>query len=411
MMSALKPHDVGQPDSRTLATLLRPHHAREALARFCGARRHKIERMHFSASRPLAIDYRIWRPDGVEQTVFAQWIGSDAVSFARAETDRLQKSRRGQLRKGDTSALLGDTRSGLVLRYPGLDGRLPGLRMLHQAQAARDFAVRFPGVTAIKVSLRAHRLGKRAVLQFDFLGGQPRRAFVRLRPVSSLSGRRAYERHVALYKRLRGAVALPEPLGFASEFGASGFSALPGVVPTFKGGELVLIAGALYRLQRVRDLPIEHHSVADELSLLESWFDRVRQVFPDRSALFLAAFDRVCHDLLSLPNMPAVPCHRDFHEGQILVDGSDVGLLDFDTLRLGDPALDPGNLLAHLRLAAIRTDQSLPADEAAFLKAMELVPADRIIAWKRAALLRLAAIYSFTSEPPDRQRQLLHEVV
>lgn len=42
--------------------------------------------------------------------------------------------------------------------------------------------------------------------------------------------------------------------------------------------------------------------------------------------------------------------HRDLHDKQLLVDGSRVGMLDVDTLGLGDPALDLGNLLAHLDL-------------------------------------------------------------
>lgn len=47
--------------------------------------------------------------------------------------------------------------------------------------------------------------------------------------------------------------------------------------------------------------------------------------------------------------------HRDLHDKQLLVDvgadgALDVGMLDVDTLGLGDPALDLGNLLAHLDL-------------------------------------------------------------
>lgn len=42
--------------------------------------------------------------------------------------------------------------------------------------------------------------------------------------------------------------------------------------------------------------------------------------------------------------------HRDLHDKQLLVDGDVVGMLDVDTLGVGDPALDLGNLLAHLDL-------------------------------------------------------------
>ncbi|NIA69680.1 aminoglycoside phosphotransferase family protein [Pelagibius litoralis] len=403
--------DIGQPDPETVAALLQPDYGQKAFARFCGAEDYRIERMYFSTSKPLSLHCQARLPDGMEQTVFAQWVGTEAVSFAQAEISRLQKSRCGQLRKEAMGALLGDAASGLVLRAPGLDARLPGLRMLHSRQTERDFALLSPAVTAMDVTLRGHRLGKRAVLQFDLFGADPRQVFVKLRPVSSNAGRRAHDRHVALFERLRGAVALPKPLGYDPDCGASVISALPGVPPDFESNEPTLIAEALRRLQQVADLPVESHTAADELALLEVWCDRAATVFPDRAGLFTEAFDRVCKDLLRLPDLPPVPCHRDFHEGQILINDNAAGFLDFDTLRVSDPALDPGNLIAHLRLAETRTGRGLSAAETAITAAMHPVPANRISAWTRAALLRLAAIYSFTSEPRETLQKLLEDVV
>lgn len=42
--------------------------------------------------------------------------------------------------------------------------------------------------------------------------------------------------------------------------------------------------------------------------------------------------------------------HRDLHDKQLLVDDGRIGMLDVDTLVMGDAALDLGNLLAHLDL-------------------------------------------------------------
>lgn len=406
-MPALKSHDIGQPDAETIASLLHPDYAKDAIARFCGAEAHLIERVHFSTSRPLSIQYCVRLPDGIERTVLAQWVGREAVSFALAETDRLRKSRRSQLHKEATGALLGDPASGLVLRHPGFDGRLPGLRLLHDGQAARDFA-QLPTVSGpVDVTLRAHRLGKRAVLQVGSSGSAKAHSFVRLRPVSSTAGQRAYDRHVALFERVGGAITLPMPFGYDSDLGASAFSALRGGPPTFQGDEPAQIVEALRRLQRVEDLPVHRHTAADEVALLAEWCDRVCAVFPDRAGYFSRALDRVCHDLFDLPAKPPVPCHRDFHAGQIMIDGDRVGLLDFDTLRLSDPALDPGNLIAHLRLAGFRSGCRLSAVEAAIIEAMGPVSAERISVWTRASLLRLAAIYAFTSEPRQTQDLLL----
>ncbi len=412
MMTALKDRVTTQPDPGTIVALLHPDYGREVFARFCGAKTHRLERMYFSSSRPLSLHYRTLRHDGIEQTVLAQWFGKDAISFAKAEARRLQKPRRGQICPQGATILQGEIESGLVLRRPGFDSRLPGLRMLHDRDAAQNFLERHRwSATGPGVTLRAHRLGKRAVLQFDTSGARPNQVFVKLRPVSNRSGRRAYERHVALFERLRGAVRLPKPLGFDSDCGASSFSALRGAPPSFEGDEPTLITNALCRLQKVTDLPIEYHSVTDEIAILRAWCNRIHEVFPDRTDVFAEAFCLVYDDLHRLPDVAPVPCHRDFHEGQILVDGDDIGLLDFDTLRMSDPALDAGNLIAHLRLAGLRSGRRLRGAEAAIIKAMEPLPPSRILTWTRAALLRLAAIYSFTPERRATLRSLLADVI
>ena len=92
------------------------------------------------------------------------------------------------------------------------------------------------------------------------------------------------------------------------------------------------------------------------------------------------------------------PCHRDLHEKQILVTARGAGFLDFDTLSLADPALDAGNLLAHLFFAGV--------DENPL--ARELAGAN-VALWRRATLLRLAMIYAFTTTPHATIRRLLNE--
>lgn len=74
------------------------------------------------------------------------------------------------------------------------------------------------------------------------------------------------------------------------------------------------------------------------------------------------------------------------------------GFLDFDTLCLSDPALDPGNLLAHLFLAGI--------DEVPLRAAFD---GPGIGLWRRAALFRLALIYAATSTPDAALHRLLEE--
>ena len=60
-----------------------------------------------------------------------------------------------------------------------------------------------------------------------------------------------------------------------------------------------------------------------------------------------------CPEDFPAPPVPARPVlvHRDFHDGQVLVDDSyAVGLIDFDLMAAGDPAVDVANFICHLEL-------------------------------------------------------------
>ena len=94
------------------------------------------------------------------------------------------------------------------------------------------------------------------------------------------------------------------------------------------------------------------------------------------------------------PPCPPGLLHRDLHDGQILLapDGT-IGLLDADTLARGEPALDLGNLVAHLERFA--PDPAAATD--ALLDGYD-PPADtarRLGAYTDAARLRLDCVYAF----------------
>ena len=91
--------------------------------------------------------------------------------------------------------------------------------------------------------------------------------------------------------------------------------------------------------------------------------------------------------------------HRDLHDKQVVV-GAHIGLLDLDTLAVGERALDLANALAHLEL---RVDQGLMTAAAArvarraFLEGADPDPEtrERIPAHLGVARLRLAGVYAF----------------
>ena len=90
------------------------------------------------------------------------------------------------------------------------------------------------------------------------------------------------------------------------------------------------------------------HSVADEIDTLEHRLGS--------DSAMLSACKAAAKGLTIVSDRPL---HRDFHPGQILHSGSGIGIIDFDLLAMGDPAVDVGNFVAHLIDAEIRFDLNL----------------------------------------------------
>jgi hypothetical protein len=266
---------------------------------------------------------------------------------------------------------------GLRLLPEGTDPRMPAVAEL------------LVGGAAVLIS---HRPGRRAVLRTAD-------GFAKVVPA---------KRHPALLAATRRAEQLPvrTPTLVASdpERGLVVTAALPG-----RGlGELLATARAvdschsvgrlLAELHRLpgRDLPV--HGPVEELAVLDRWATRA-------AAWGLPP----AYPLVSLPptppNAPRRTIHRDVHDRQFLVacDGT-VGMIDFDLMAAGDPALDLANLLAHLEL---RERQGLVESARPLADAVlegyrpSAALADRLPFYRATAWRRLAYVYAF------RDRQLV----
>lgn len=384
----------------SLLALWRTGIAPSSLATLVGEEpRHiRLDRVHFPGKRPIQLNFSVRLRSGLVVPVLAEHCPEDTQVHATRITASLMKSRNGQRAGLARSGIVADVGTGLVLRRPGLDERLPGLRLLYDASTTREIIARATGRDPGTVSVRlvAHRLGKRAVLRITTPGGD---VYARLRPIKSGDGAERLARHKALWDALRpnAGLCIPEPLGTASEIGLSLFGALPGTAPDFRRSDCHAIVRALSTLRAIDLDGLPRHSGRDEAQLLHDWLDRCKQYRPEFARVITPRLQPTLDRLDSLDS-EALPCHRDLHEKQILISGGTAGILDFDTLSLAHPALDPGNLSAHLFLAR--------QDERPLRGALER-PGFGL--WRRAALYRLAMIYAFTSMPDAEVERLVTE--
>lgn len=357
-----------------------------------------LERTHFPGGRPVQLVLSAALADGRSKSVFAECCTKDPQSHAERVRASLSKSRNGQKAGFDPAAVGVACDTGMVLRRPGLDERLPGLRLLHDEDFARRSlrAVLGRDVGPLFTEIVAQRLGKRAVLRIRAAECE---VFVRLRPIKNGDGDARLARHRALWHSLTGRkdFRIPEPLGAMPEIGAAFFGVLPGESPDFDGPDVDAVARAISALQTLDPVGLPVHSGTDEARILMLWLQRCRDGRPELARRIAPGLTRRIAALEAVtPSLR--PCHRDLHEKQILVSGGVAGFLDFDTLCLSDPALDAGNLLAHLFFAG--------QDEAKLRARLDRAG---IGLWRSAALFRLAMIYAFTSTPDAALERLIEE--
>lgn len=168
------------------------------------------------------------------------------------------------------------------------------------------------------------------------------------------------------------------------------------------GAEHFARVGAALAALQDQDCPFAVHDLAAELGVLDTWRERALWA---RAALprgWIEAREGLEQAGGRLQAAAPVLCHRDLHDGQILIGERRVALLDFDLLCRADPALDPANLLVHLALRGLQglqgeSESNVRACAQALLDGYDRCDAPgfwpRLRVWQAASALRLALVY------------------
>ncbi len=155
-------------------------------------------------------------------------------------------------------------------------------------------------------------------------------------------------------------IYVPKPIGIISEFNmllqqkVSGDSATKLI--TEEGGVALArrIAESAYKLHQTRIPVRRRHTIQDELNILHERLSIVAKMKSDWRKRLKILLD-AC-DLLgaTIPESELCGIHRDFYPDQIIVDGPKLYIVDFDLYCEGDPGLDIGNFLGHLKEQSLR---------------------------------------------------------
>lgn len=332
----------------------------------------------------------------------------------------LKKPRRWQLTGGgDGEAIVCLDTLGMVLRMPGLDERLPGLKLVHKPKtfrrALRD-TILAPGHTVedVDAHVLGHRLGKRCTARMRYTTRDEATGLLTSSALIAKMYKRRGDRGGLVFELMQqlrangfgngSDVRIPDPLAYLAEWNTILMENAPGGALHDATGDALLggfaAAGrAIAKLHRCGIEVEQRHSIADEIALLERWVDLVDEIHESMASATAAGMARVREELRAIDDPPASIVHRDFYDKQVLIDRDDTILIDFDTMAMSDPAIDIGNFLAHVELARLQGVPVQADAELQFLAAYE-GPADagfsqRVHAYTRATFLRLSCLYAF----------------
>jgi hypothetical protein len=259
-----------------------------------------------------------------------------------------------------------------------LDAAAVAPRLAHALAESADARL----VELHDIRLTRHKAGRRCLIEYDVTltrGGRRESVTMIGKMRAKGADRATHDLHLALRaagfcEANQAGVAVPEPLGLLPELGMWLQRKVPGqlatdLLPKADGVALATrIAVTAHTFYGAPVPPQRTHTLADELRILRERLGALADAQPQWRARLTGILQGCERLAATLPVSAPRGIHRDFYPDQVLVNDERLYLIDLDLFCLGDPALDIGNFLGHMREYALRVmhdPQAMAAQEAA----------------------------------------------
>jgi len=197
--------------------------------------------------------------------------------------------------------------------------------------------------------------------------------------VGKLKRRATLERSYAILRAVHAAAggasfAVPEPLGIDTARGVFYQQRMPGrsvaeLIDADNGCEIMRRVGALHAA--VHALPVEAVRLrpsAEHVTAARADAEWVAFALPGEAGAVVAVEHDLVSELEALGTGTPAFCHGDPAIDQVLLDGDEACVVDFDDAAIGDPYADLGAMAAGLRIDARGLSRGTGAAEAAYLE-------------------------------------------
>lgn len=221
----------------------------------------------------------------------------------------------------------------------------------------------------LAVRLVRHKPLKRCLVEYDVLlrgQGEVSQAVTLVGKVRAKGlDWKTYKLCAELWKRgfsgdSRDGISVPEPLGVIPELNMWLYRKVEGepsgkVLASKLGTALARrIAQAAHKIHTCAVPAQRRHSIREELEILHKRLSEVCDMHPkwqSRIKRLVKGCDRLGE---TMAGIKLVGIHRDFYPAQVLVNRKRIYIIDWDLYSLGDPALDIGNFLGHIKEESLR---------------------------------------------------------
>ena len=289
---------------------------------------------------------------------------------------------------------------------------------------ARALGVRVHGVGA---RLLRYRAGRRLLVRFDMDTGDGPRSVLGKARAKGADGRTqrlmAALRAAGFDDHAEDGISVPAPLAVVDRWrmvlhawvdAPTATSRLAVARGTERGRLAERMAAALAKLHASQVAVSRVHTLDDENAILRRQFAVVAEDAAHLVPRLRRVADRCGEALARLPAVAPCPSHRDFYPDQLLVADDRTYLIDLDLVALAHPALDAGNLAAHLVEHALRVEGDPSALDdlvaRATAHARRATSAEAVEALTTVSLARLVAVSRRISERRATTEQLLRWV-
>ncbi len=156
-------------------------------------------------------------------------------------------------------------------------------------------------------------------------------------------------------------ISVPEPVGIIPQWQMWLQRKVEGDIATrflTQNSNILLakrIAEAAHKLHQTNIPPRRSHTMSDELRILHERISLVIQQYPEWQARLEKILEKCDHLGQDTPETKRCGIHRDFYPDQVIINNSRLYLIDLDLYCEGNPALDIGNYIGHIKEYSLRT--------------------------------------------------------